>query len=119
MAFGVGICCILAGTALRWYAVATLGRYFTVNVATEPSQPVIDAGPYRRVRHPAYAAMLLALLGIALALGNWPGLLVMVILPASGFAYRIGVEEAALLSTLGDAYHRYMRRTWRLIPYVI
>jgi protein-S-isoprenylcysteine O-methyltransferase len=55
---------------LRWYAVTTLGRYFTVDVTTEPSQPVIDVGPYRRVRHPAYAAMLLALLGVALVLGN-------------------------------------------------
>src|SRR6516164_8045638 len=61
--FAVGLCCVLGGTALRWYAVTTLGRYFTVDVASEASQPVIDVGPYRRVRHPAYAGMLLALFG--------------------------------------------------------
>jgi protein-S-isoprenylcysteine O-methyltransferase Ste14 len=114
--FIVGICCVLAGTALRWYAVATLGRYFTVNVATQAAQPVIDFGPYRYIRHPAYAGSLLALLGFALALGNWAGVLAMLILPGGAFSYRIAVEEATLLSALGEPYARYMRHTWRLIP---
>ena len=63
--------------------------------------------------------MLLALFGFVLALGNWAGLFAMLVLPATAFAYRITVEEAALLSTLGEPYARYMRRTWRLIPYLI
>lgn len=116
MVFAVGIFCVVVGTALRWYAVATLGRYFTVNVATQASQPVIDVGPYRYIRHPAYAGSLLALIGFALALGNWAGVLAMLILPGSAFGYRIAVEEAALVSALGEPYSRYMRRTWRLIP---
>jgi protein-S-isoprenylcysteine O-methyltransferase Ste14 len=116
MVFAVGIFCVVVGTALRSYAVATLGRYFTVNVATQASQPVIDVGPYRYIRHPAYAGSLLALIGFALALGNWAGVLAMLILPGSAFGYRIAVEEAALVSALGEPYSRYMRRTWRLIP---
>ena len=116
--FGVGIGCVLAETALRWYAVVTLGRYFTVEVVTQASQPVVDVGPYRYIRHPAYAGLLLALIGLALALGNWAGLLAMLLLPGSAFCYRIAVEEAALLSTLGEPYARYRRRTWRLIPYL-
>ena len=99
--------------------MTTLGRYFTVDVASEVSQPVIDVGPYRLIRHPSYAGILLALFGFALALGNWAGLFAMLVLPAAAFAYRIMVEEAALLSTVGEPYARYMRRTWRLIPYLI
>ena len=117
--FWIGIGCVLAGTGLRWSAIWTLGRYFTVAVATQASQPVIDVGPYRYIRHPSYAGLLLALVGFALALGNWVGLLAMLLLPGSAFAYRIAVEEAALLSTLGESYAHYMRRTWRLIPYLI
>jgi protein-S-isoprenylcysteine O-methyltransferase Ste14 len=115
-AFVAGLGCVAAGTALRWYAVATLGHYFTVDVATRASQPVIDAGPYRLIRHPAYAGTLLALLGFALALGNGIGLLAMLLLALAAFAYRIAVEEAALLAALGEPYARYRRRTWRLIP---
>jgi protein-S-isoprenylcysteine O-methyltransferase Ste14 len=117
--FAAGVCCVLAGTALRRYAVATLGRYFTVDVATEASQPVIEAGPYRLIRNPAYTGLLLSLFGFGLALGNWAGLAAMLVLPSAAFTYRIAVEEAALLSTLGDPYARYMRRTWRLIPFVL
>jgi protein-S-isoprenylcysteine O-methyltransferase Ste14 len=53
---------------------------------------------------------------LALALGNWAGLLAMLLLPGSAFGYRIAVEQTALLSTLGEPYARYMRRNWRLIP---
>jgi protein-S-isoprenylcysteine O-methyltransferase Ste14 len=70
----------------------------------------VDVGPYRLVRHPSYAGMLLALFGFVLALGNWAGLFAMLVLAAAAFAYRITVEEAALLSTLGEPYARYMRR---------
>ena len=56
--------------------------------------------------------------GLALALGNWAGLLAMLLLPGVAFGYCIAVEEVALLSTLGEPYARYMRRTWRLIPYL-
>jgi protein-S-isoprenylcysteine O-methyltransferase Ste14 len=118
-AFALGIGCVVAGAALRWSAVLTLGRYFTVDVAAHAAQPVIDVGPYRRIRHPAYAGTLLTLIGFGLALGNWAGLLAMAIIPGAAFAYRIAVEEAALLSTLGEPYARYMHRTRRLIPYLI
>jgi protein-S-isoprenylcysteine O-methyltransferase Ste14 len=117
--FVAGVCCVLAGTALRRYAVATLGRYFTVDVATEASQPVIDDGPYRFVRHPAYSGLLLSLVGFALALGNWASLAAMLVLPSAALTYRIAIEEAALISALGDPYARYMRHTWRLIPFVL
>ena len=53
------------------------------------------------------------------SLGNWAGLLAMLLLPGSAFGYRIAVEEATLLSTLGEPYARYMRRAWRLIPYLL
>jgi hypothetical protein len=43
----------------------------------------------------------------------------MLVLPGVAFGYRIAVEEAAMLSTLGEPYARYMRRTWRLIPYLV
>jgi protein-S-isoprenylcysteine O-methyltransferase Ste14 len=36
-----------------------------------------------------------------------------------GFAYRIRVEERALAHALGDPYRDYMRRTKRLVPFVI
>src|SRR6266446_6915969 len=34
------------------------------------------------------------------------------------YAYRIPVEEAALASALGETYKQYVKRTWRLVPFL-
>jgi protein-S-isoprenylcysteine O-methyltransferase Ste14 len=52
--FAVGLTLMVAGQLLRWWSVATLGRLFTINVAIRPGHQLIESGPYRHVRHPAY-----------------------------------------------------------------
>lgn len=116
--FYVGICLMLLGIALRWYSAAVLGKYFTFDVAIQSGQALIEVGPYRYIRHPSYSGALLTLLGFGIALGNWVGLTVAPACLGSAYAYRIPVEEAALASALGDAYEQYMKRTWRLVPFL-
>jgi protein-S-isoprenylcysteine O-methyltransferase Ste14 len=36
----------------------------------------------------------------------------------AAYAYRISVEEAALVAALGEPYKEYMRRTRRLVPFL-
>ena len=50
--FFVGIVFMLAGVAFRWYAIRTLGRFFTRNVATHADQKVVQHGPYTLIRQP-------------------------------------------------------------------
>jgi len=116
--FFVGICLMLLGIALRWYSAATLGKYFTFDVAIQSGQILVEVGPYRYIRHPSYSGALLTLLGFGLALGNWIGLAANLSCMGFAYAYRIPVEEAALASALGEAYKQYMRRTWRLVPFL-
>ncbi len=105
-----------AGLALRWYSIFYLGRFFTVNVAIHSRHDIIDTGPYRRIRHPSYAGALLAFLGLALSVGNWLSLAVMLLPIFWAFSRRIVIEERALASALGAPYTGYMRRTKKLIP---
>jgi protein-S-isoprenylcysteine O-methyltransferase Ste14 len=116
--FCVGIGLMLAGVALRWYSASTLGKYFTFDVAIQGGQTLVEAGPYRYVRHPSYSGALLTLLGFGLALGNWPGLAAVLLCMGSAYAYRIPIEEAALTAALGEPYEQYVRRTWRLVPFL-
>jgi protein-S-isoprenylcysteine O-methyltransferase len=116
--FFVGIALMLAGLAFRFYSMALLGRFFTYNVAVQPDQTVIEAGPYRYIRHPSYTGALITLVGLGLALGNWAGLLALLICMGIAYAYRISVEEGALVSALGEPYVQYMHRTRRLVPFV-
>jgi protein-S-isoprenylcysteine O-methyltransferase len=116
--FLAGICFMLLGVALRWYSAAVLGKYFTFDVAIQGGQTLIEAGPYRYIRHPSYSGALVSLLGFGLALGNWAGLAASFCCMGFAYAYRIPVEEAALTSALGDSYKEYMKRTWRLVPFL-
>jgi protein-S-isoprenylcysteine O-methyltransferase Ste14 len=60
----------------------------------------------------------LTLFGFGLALGNWAGLVAALSCLGVAYAYRIAVEESALTAALGDTYVQYMKRTWRLVPFV-
>jgi protein-S-isoprenylcysteine O-methyltransferase Ste14 len=114
----VGIVLMYLGIGLRWWSIITLGRYFTLDVAVRSTQTVVQSGPYRLVRHPAYSGLLLTLLGIGLALANWASLVVILAGGLIGFLYRVRVEETALKQALGQPYVDYMGHTKRFIPYL-
>lgn len=113
-----GMTLLWAGIALRWWCFRTLGRYFTFRVVTSADQAVVTSGPYRHLRHPSYAAILLALTGIGLSYGNWLSLAAITLIPLAGFVYRIHIEEGALSAALGSAYTDYAKGRKRLLPLV-
>ena len=115
---GLGLALMLIGMALRWYSIRVLGRSFTTTVMTRPDQTVVEAGPYRWIRHPSYTGGLITILGILVCLTN-PVAFLGLIPPLAGYAYRIHIEEKALARSLGDPYRSYMRRTKRLIPFLV
>ncbi|HEY1689201.1 MAG TPA: isoprenylcysteine carboxylmethyltransferase family protein [Solirubrobacteraceae bacterium] len=114
--FIVGIAFMAAGTALRQWAVLTLGRFFTVDVRVQSDQTVVEGGPYRWVRHPSYSGMVVVFVGVGFALGNWGSLVALVVLPTIGLLIRIRVEERMLLAQLGDPYRRFAESRARLFP---
>ncbi len=116
--FVLGLVCVLLGVGLRWYAIRTLGNYFTRDVAVSADQQTVRGGPYRLIRHPAYSGTFLTMLGLGLAIGNWAGLLFLLACVALGHLYRVKIEERALVRTLGQPYLEYMRATRRFIPWV-
>ena len=117
--FWLGILLMDTGIAFRLYAIIVLGPFFTTTVAVAAEQTVIEAGPYRLIRHPSYAGLLLILLGFGLSLTNWLSVLVIMGCALIGLSYRIQVEERVLQERLGQRYQEYMQRTKRLIPFVL
>lgn len=116
--FGIGISLILLGTALRWYAIWMLGSYFTRDVAVAADQKVVQSGPYRYIRHPAYSGTFATMLGLGLALTNWASLVALLACVFAGHLYRVHVEEKALVQAIGQPYVEYTRHTRRFIPWV-
>ena len=111
-----GLACLISGLAIRWTAVASLGRSFSANVAIRAEQRLKSDGLFRYVRHPSYLGLLLVIVAVGLHTHNWMGFAIVVIPPFAALSYRIHVEEAALSKAFGDAYEVYSSRTKRLIP---
>lgn len=113
-----GVVLFAVGLLLRWWAIVTLGRFFTVDVTIEKDHELVERGPFRLVRHPSYTGVLLAFVGFALTLRNWGALLVILVPIFAAFIHRMNVEEEALSRALGSRYIEYMKRTKRLVPLV-
>lgn len=116
--FLIGVALIILGVALRWYAIWKLGRYFTRDVAVSADQQIVQSGPYRLIRHPAYSGTFLTMLGVGLAVTNWAGLIALLLCVLVGHLYRVSVEEKALINALGQPYVIYMQHTKRFIPLI-
>ena len=99
--------------ALFVWAIATMTRGGS-NVPTNlPTTTIVDTGPYRFTRNPIYLAMVLGLIGLAIAFNTlW---LLLVPVPFA-LVIRYGViarEEAYLERKFGDVYRRYRLRVRR------
>ena len=117
--FYPGIFLMLLGVLVRQWAIAVLGRFFSLTVRVAEDHRVVVKGPYRLVRHPSYTGVLITFIGLALAVQSWGALMVLLAVFGVSYGYRMRVEERVLLSELGPDYAEYMKRTKRLIPFLI
>ena len=93
----------LAGQVLRWWCIRTLGPRWNTRVIVVPGLPLVDAGPYRFLRHPNYVAVVLEGIALPLVGGAWITALVFTVLNAGLLRVRIGTEEQALDDAVAGA----------------
>lgn len=103
----------IAAFAIGVYGLLYLRRSLSI---IPEARRLVTGGPYRHIRHPLYAAEILAATGLVVAS---PGLWATVTLPAfiAVQMVRAGFEERLLARTFPQ-YGEYTRRTPRLIPLV-
>jgi protein-S-isoprenylcysteine O-methyltransferase Ste14 len=99
------------------YFVFRENSFASATIESSADQRVISTGPYAWVRHPMYAAALVLLLGIPLALGSiWGVLIVLALVPV--LIWRLMDEERFLVDHL-PGYREYQGRVrYRLLPLI-
>jgi methyltransferase len=103
-----------AANVVRWWVIATLGEHWNVRVIDSVGMGVIDAGPYRWVRHPNYAAVFLELAALPMIHTAWLTASVGSALHVWVLARRLAVEETVLQ---GDpTYQARMGHKPRFLP---
>ena len=114
----IGLALVLLGLAFASWARVVLGRNWSATVQLKKEHELIVVGPYRWARHPIYTGMLLAMLGTAVAIGEWRGLLAIALVFA-GLWFKLRHEEAWMRERFGASYVNYMRRVKALIPGIL
>jgi protein-S-isoprenylcysteine O-methyltransferase Ste14 len=78
----------------------------------------VTGGPYALVRHPIYSGLMLGFVGTALAVGEWRGVLAIVV-ALIAVVHRMIVEERFMREQFGAAYDAYAERVRAFVPGVI
>jgi protein-S-isoprenylcysteine O-methyltransferase Ste14 len=111
---GVGL--VAVGTILFVWARRALGKSYSGHVSVKTGQALVQSGPYRFIRHPAYAGYLLMALGISMGYSSLAGLVSTLVLLLPSLIYRIKVEERLLTKHFGEVYRQYAGGIKRIIP---
>ncbi len=114
----VGAALTFAGIAFAIWARIRLAGNWSSDVTLKRDHELIVDGPYRWVRHPIYTGILVALIGTALAVGEWRGVLA-VVLAGAAYWRKLRIEEAVMRRQFGGVYTRYAERVPALIPFVL
>ncbi|MBI2701608.1 hypothetical protein A9W98_20600 [Mycobacterium gordonae] len=102
-----------AGIALRAWSIRELGSAYSHRVVRIDDGGLVCSGPYRVLRHPAYAGMLIANIGYVGYFASPAGIIALTLLVAA-ILWRIRVEERVLLGSPG--YREFSCSRDRLVP---
>lgn len=110
-----GVTLTAAGVAVAIWARRHLGKYWSAEVTIRSGHELIRTGPYARIRHPIYTGMMLALVGTALAIGEYRAIVALAI-TMFGFVRKAKKEESFLAGQFGAAFEEHRRLTGFFLP---
>ena len=115
--FWIGLLLAAAGFV---FAVWTVRLFATAGQGTPapwaPPRKLVVRGPYRHVRNPMIASVVVMLGGEALLLGSWPVAGWMLVFFGLSTLFFVRAEEPGLERRFGEDYRRYKANVPRWIP---
>jgi len=110
-----GIVLIVLGYLATLWCYAAMGAAWRIGIDTGGTSSLVQAGPYRRMRHPIYSFQMVMLLGAALLLPTAVSLVILV-LHFICASIKASDEEVHLTAVFGGEYREYMTRSGRFFP---
>jgi protein-S-isoprenylcysteine O-methyltransferase Ste14 len=116
--FWIGAAVTVAGLLFAIWARGYLGRNWSSSITIKQDHELITSGPYAVVRHPIYTGILAGFFGMAIAISQVRGFIVVALIL---FAYwtKLRIEERWMRSQFGETYAAYSRQTSALVPYLL
>ncbi len=103
------------GVGFAIWARRHLGTNWSGVVTLKEGHELIRTGPYRRIRHPIYTGMLLALFGTVIEIGRVAGLIAFAIAWAS-FTMKARREESFLAEEFGEQFDVHRKESGMFLP---
>ncbi|WP_033541682.1 methyltransferase family protein [Planococcus sp. CAU13] len=113
-----GIVLFAAGVFLRYWGIIHLKAQFTRHVTVRKGDGIVSSGPYRKLRHPLYTALLLIAVGMSLYFQSIAAAAIGGAFVAWTLSKRMNGEEAMLIAEFGEEYREWMKHRARLIPFI-
>jgi len=114
----IGLSVCVAGAVIACWSRFLLGRNWAISVQLKQEHELIVAGPYAYVRHPIYTGLLMMFAGNAIIVGDYRGILAVMIVFVS-FWYKLRKEEIWLGNLFGEKYNNYKKNTHALFPWIL
>jgi protein-S-isoprenylcysteine O-methyltransferase Ste14 len=111
----IGLCLAVLSLIFLVWTHRTLGLFWTFKLEIREKHKLVTSGPYSRIRHPMYAALLAFMFATGIIAVDWL-ILVITALNLPLIYKRIEGEEQMMIDHFGNEYLQYMRRTRRLLP---
>jgi protein-S-isoprenylcysteine O-methyltransferase Ste14 len=110
-----GLALLGVSIALAVWARRHLGRNWSGRIDIKADHELVRTGPYRKLRHPIYTAVIGMCVGAALVDGQVHAL-VGVAMVVGAYWRKVRMEETNLRQAFGDRYREYRRATWGAVP---
>ncbi len=111
----MGVLLAATGAVLWLWAFATIPGLSSGHYVL-PEQTLITSGPYARVRHPIYLAVILLWMAVAAAYSSIGMFVVSLLYVIPAYALYARSEERMMVEHFGAAYREYQRHTGMLLP---
>lgn len=92
----------IASQTFRFWTLASIGRWWTTRIISAPHFPRVKKGPYRFIKHPNYALVVVEIALVPLLLGAPAMAITFSVLNAAMLWWRIRIEEAVLSERQSD-----------------
>jgi protein-S-isoprenylcysteine O-methyltransferase Ste14 len=114
----IGLMFCFSGVLIACYSRYKLGDNWSLSVQKKENHELIQSGIYSIIRHPIYSGLLLLFIGNAIIVGDYRGIIAVIIIFIS-FWLKLLKEERYLISIFGNQYLAYKEKTKALIPFLI
>ncbi|NIO18228.1 DUF1295 domain-containing protein [bacterium] len=112
----IGIVIVAIRIWLKWWAMLTLGEYWSVQIEIRESHRLARDGPYRYLRHPAYLSNLMEYIGVPLIINAYYTLVGVLLIYLPLNLIRLHLEERELIRKFGEEYEDYRNNVPALFP---